>query len=105
MGFDAYVAVCFFFFRIGIPVVVVWGLSSRALLRDPLWAWGFAVVVILVQRLRSWILLGGPVIVEVVIRLGYFPSAIIRGVFLLGSVLRGALLFALSLVAKFLHWS
>ena len=38
--FDA--AVFFFFFRIGIAVR---GLIPRALLRDPLWAWRFAVMV------------------------------------------------------------
>ena len=45
MGFDAYVAVFFFFFRIGFVVMAVRGLSSQALLRDPLWAWGFDVKV------------------------------------------------------------
>ena len=49
MGFGAYVAVFFFFFRTGIAVMAV-------------------------RRLGSWILLGGPVIEEVVVGLGSCTS-------------------------------
>ena len=65
VGFDAYVAVFFFFFRIGIAVMVVWGPGRfwEAQLGPYVAVFVLKVVVVVlsIQGLCSEVLLGDPV--------------------------------------------